>query len=392
MKLLLRAHVDKLAAICIAGALIAGCGTLAPATPPPPGTTLGATSPAGTAPGSTDVATFGTAPFDVASIAFGPDGTLYGSACGAARVVKIGSGSPTVIAGSGPGGFAAGFSGDGHLATFAEMQCPVGLAVLPEGGIYVADHGNNRIRFIDAQGLMSTAAGSGPVGSNYGSFSGDGGQAEKATLQEPTFLLWDGAGSLFVSDRDNNRVRRIATDGTISTIAGNGSGGFAGDGGPAIAASLDDPAGLALDGNGNLYIADSNNNRIRRVDPEGRITTIAGTGVSSSTGDGGPATAATMADPEGIAIAADGTLYVGEAVGNRIRRIAPDGAISTFAGTGAIDYTGDGGPAAKATLAVSESQVGLTVDALGNVYIPDVGNHCIRKVDTAGIITTFATT
>jgi hypothetical protein len=313
----------------------------------------------------------------VASIAFGPDGTLYGSACDAARVLRIGGSSPTVIAGSGPGGFAAGFGGDGHLATNAEIQCPVGLAVAPSG-IFVADHGNNRVRFIDLQGLIHTAAGSGPTGTNNGSFSGDGGPADKATLQEPTFLLWDGAGYLYVSDRDNNRVRRIASDETITTVAGNGSGGFFGDDGPAIAASLDDPAGLAVDGKGNLYIADSNNNRIRRVDSEGRITTIAGTGGSSSTGDGGPATAATMADPEGIAIAADGTLYVGEAAGNRVRRIAPDGTISTFAGTGEVGYTGDGGPAIAATLVASESEMGLAVDRLGNA---PARSHHVRRID-----------
>jgi NHL repeat-containing protein len=386
-----RARVVRLATAFAGGLLVIGCSTLTPAMPGPSASTTGAATPAGTTPGPTATASVGGVHFDVGSIAFGPDGTLYGSACDAARVVKIGSGSPSVIAGSGPGGFAAGFKGDGHLATLAEMQCPVGLAVTP-GGIFVADHGNNRVRFIDAQGLINTAAGSGPTGANTGSFSGDGGPAEMATLQEPTFLLWDGAGNLFISDRDNNRVRRIDPDGIITTVAGNGAGGFLGDDGPAATSSLDDPAGLAIDGRGNLYIADSNNNRIRRVDPKGRITTIAGTGVSSSTGDGGLATAATLADPEGLAIAPDGTLYVGEAAGNRIRKIAPDGTISTLAGTGAIGYTGDGGPAASATLAVSESEVGLTVDGLGNVYIPDLGNHCIRKVDLAGIITTFATT
>jgi hypothetical protein len=388
------APIARLASIFAGGLLAVACST-APVTP---SRSVGAaTAPAGPTPSAVAVtpaptiaATAVAVQFDVASVALGPEGTLYGSACDAARVVRFDDGGPMVIAGSGPRGFAAGFEGDGHLATLAQIQCPQGLVVTADG-ITVADHGNNRIRFIDTLGLIRTIAGSGATGSNNGSFSGDGGDSTKATLQEPTFLLL-GRDGLYVADRDNNRVRRIDAHGTISTVAGTGAVGFVGDGGPAIAATLDNPAGMAMDAAGNLYIADSNNNRIRRVDPKGRITTIAGTGASGSGGDGGPAAAATMADPEGLAIGPDGSLYVGEAEGNRIRRIDAHGTISTFAGTGAVGYAGDGGPASAATLAVAGSEVGIAMDHRGNLYIPDLGNHCIRKVDPAGIITTFART
>ena len=330
--------------------------------------------------------------FDVASLALGPGGTVYGASCEAARVVTVDATGPVVIAGSGPGGFQAGFSGDGDAAIAAQIACPVGLAVGSDGTLYVSDHNNNRVRAIGPDGGIRTVAGSGAVGSNNGSFSGDGGPATEATLQEPTFLLLDDDGNLYISDRDNNRVRKVATDGMITTVAGNGEDGFAGDGGPATEASLDDPAGLAMDARGRLYIADSNNQRIRVVDLDGLISTVAGTGTMGSTGDGGPAKDATLADPEGLAIAIDGTLYLGEAEGNRIRRISPDGIITAYAGTGENGYTGDGGAASLATLSVGGSQVGIALDPAGNLYIPDIGNLAIRVVRIDGTIETFALT
>jgi DNA-binding beta-propeller fold protein YncE len=319
-------------------------------------------------------------------------GRLFGSDCHRARLLALDASGPTVIAGSGPGEFAAGFAGDGGPATMAQFQCPIGIVVRPDGTIVFADHGNNRIREISPDGIISTIAGSGATGTGFGSFSGDGGPATNATLQEPTFLLLDSSGNLYISDRDNNRVRRLAPDGTISTVAGNGENAFGGDGGKATDAALDDPAGLAMDAKGNLYIADSNNERIRVVDPKGRIRTIAGTGTMASDGDGKQAMNASFADPEGIALGPDGTLYVAEGEGNRIRAISPGGTVSRFAGTGEVGLSGDGGPAAMARLSVGGSTGGIVLDADGNVYIPDTGNRLVRKVDRYGFITTFAMT
>jgi sugar lactone lactonase YvrE len=325
-------------------------------------------------------------------LALGGDGRVLGTDCHSARVLELTPTGAQVIAGSGPGEFAAGFAGDGGPATLAQFQCPLGIVVRADGTVLFADHGNNRIRAISPAGIISTIAGSGATGTNLGGFSGDGGPATEATLQEPTFIALDAKGNLYISDRDNNRVRRIAVDGTITTVAGNGENAFGGDGGKATDAAVDDPAGLAIDRGGNLYIADSNNERIRVVDAKGRIRTLAGTGSNSSDGDGMPALKASFADPEGIALAPDGTLYVVEADANRIRAIAPDGTVSTFAGTGELGHSGDGGPASEATLAVGGSPGGIVLDAHGNLYLPDTGNGLVRVVDRNGTITTFAMT
>jgi sugar lactone lactonase YvrE len=321
-----------------------------------------------------------------------PGGRVYGTDCQAARVVVVDSAGIREIAGSGPGGFAAGFAGDGGPATAAEMQCPIGLALAADGTLFVVDHANNRIRAIDPRGIIRTVAGTGPEGINTGTFGGDGGPAVAAQLQEPTFLILDGAGNIYFSDRDNDRVRRIDADGTITTVAGTGQGGFSGDGGPATKAALNGPAGLAIDAHGNLFIADANNNRIRVVDRNGRIRTIAGTGQIGSDGDGGPARTATLADPEGLALAPDGSLYVATPAGNNVRKVTPDGTITTVAGVGTIGLFGDGGPAASAGLGLDGSAAGIALDGTGNLYIPDTSNLAIRIVSPDGIIRTFSRT
>jgi sugar lactone lactonase YvrE len=208
-------------------------------------------------------------------------------------------------------------------------------------------------------------------------------------MQEPTGIAIDGEGNIFVSDRDNDRVRRVSVDGLIATVAGNGEALFSGDGGPALDATLDDPAGLAVDEEGVLYIADSNHHRVRRVDPDGVISTFAGTGQLGSDGDGGPATEAMLSDPESLLFDTAGNLFVGDSGANRIRRIAPDGTITTFAGTGEHGYGGDGGPATEATFRLSGDPASLAVGAAGNVYIGDSGNHVIRVVDPSGTISTL---
>ena len=371
---------------------ISGCSGPAAPRPSAIATPDGRSAPAATATAGAAPTPTAAAHYGLNILAFDRDGKLLGTDCHAARILELEKRGPKVIAGSGPGEFAAGFGGDGGLATAAQFQCPIGIVVGEDGTIYFADHGNNRIRAINTGGVISTIAGSGPTGTGFGSYSGDGGPAIEATLQEPTFLLLDPDGNLYVSDRDNNRVRRIAANGTITTVAGNGENAFSGDGGMAIDAALDDPAGLAMDARGNLYISDSNNERIRIVDRKGRIRTFAGTGSMSSDGDGKTGLKASFADPEGIALAPDGMLYISEGEGNRIRAIAPDGTVSTFAGTGEVGNAGDGGPATSATLSVGGSPGGILLDGQGNLYIPDTGNRCVRMVDPSGIITTFLTT
>jgi sugar lactone lactonase YvrE len=329
--------------------------------------------------------------FKPTQLAVGPDGSLYASDCAAARVYRIGPDGVSVVIGSGPGGCGAGFKGDGGPATEAETLCPYGIAFDPEGRLVLVDHGNNRVRRVDEMGVITTVAGSGP-GQFQGGFEGDEGPATEGLMQEPTGVAIADDGVVFVADRDNDRVRRIGTDGVITTVAGGGDSTAAdlGDGGPAMEASLDTPVGLAVDSEGNLYIADSGNWRIRRVTPDGVIETIAGTGEAASTGDGGPATEAAIGASGSLLLDATGNLYVGDPDGNRIRVITPDGTITTFAGTGASGETGDGGPASAATLRLRGDPASLAIDVSGNIYIGDSGNHVIRVVDPSGMISTLA--
>ena len=325
--------------------------------------------------------------FGATALAVDTEARLYASDCAAARVYPLGRDGATEFIGSGPGGFGAGFKGDGGPATEAETLCPFGIAFDPEGRLVLVDHGNNRVRRVDEMGVITTVAGSGP-GQFQGGFAGDGGPATEALMQEPTGIAIDSAGKIYVSDRENHRVRRIGVDGVITSVAGNGVSLFSDDGGPASEATLDDPAGLAVDDAGSLYIADSNHHRVRRVGPDGVIETIAGTGKVGSEGDGGSATQATLSDPESLLLDGAGILYIGDADAERIRMIAPDGTITTFAGTGRAGYDGDGGPATDATLRLSDPAP-IAIDAAGNIYIGDTGNHVIRVVDPTGIISTL---
>jgi sugar lactone lactonase YvrE len=202
-------------------------------------------------------------------------------------------------------------------------------------------------------------------------------------------VVVDPEGRLVIADSGNDRIRRVDAAGVITTIAGTGDGGFTGDGGPATLARLKDPKGIAIDHDGNLLIADSLNNRIRKVDAAGVITTIAGTGLEADTGDGGPARLASLTRPRTLAVAADGSILVAEPWANRIRRIDPQGVITTIAGTGQAGFSGDGGPARLAAL---DTPRGVAGDAEGNVYIADSLNDRVRRVDPAGVITTIAGT
>ncbi len=224
------------------------------------------------------------------------------------------NGTTSIIAGNGPDGFA----GDGGPATLATLNTPQGLAMDVAGNIYVADYGNNRVRKIDTSGSIDTIAGNGnPV------YSGDGGLATKAGM-DPVDLAVDSAGDIFVVDQMNNRIRKIASDGTISTVVGTGQGGYAGDGGPATAAQLNLPSGIGLDSSGNIYISDTANQVVRRVTSGGLITTIAGDGMlTPAAGDGGPASAATL-DPFGIRVDSAGNVYVVDLFNDRVRMLTPE--------------------------------------------------------------------
>ncbi|MGH8584547.1 MAG: RHS repeat-associated core domain-containing protein [Gammaproteobacteria bacterium] len=278
----------------------------------------------------------------------------------------------TTVAGSALGGF----SGDGGPATAAALGGLPGLALGPDGSLYIADAGNHRIRRVGPNGIITTVAGTGATG-----FSGDGGPATAASLSGPFGLALSLDGSLYIADQFHHRIRRVGPDGIITTVAGTGAIGISGDGGPATAAALNSPFGVALGPDGSLYIADGGNNRIRRVGPDGIITTVAGMGFFGFSGDGGPATAAALYLPLGLALGLDGSLYIADTGNNRIRRVGPDGIITTVAGTGRFGgtggFSGDGGPA---TAAVLNMPSGVALGPDGSLYIADSDNRRIRKV------------
>ena len=224
-----------------------------------------------------------------------------------------------------------GFSGDDGPATTAQLMGPRGLAVAADGNLYIADFGNHRVRRVGlSSGRITTVAGTGTAG-----FSGDDGLATAAQLANPTGVAVDAAGNLYIADNGNHRVRRVDPSGVITTVAGTGAQGFSGDRGPAIAAQLNSPVGVAVDTAGSLYIADRGNERVRRVDPSGVIITVAGTGVQGFSGDRGPAIAAQLNTPRDVAVAADGTLYIADYDNHRVRRVdLSSGVITTVAGTG----------------------------------------------------------
>jgi len=267
-------------------------------------------------------------------------------------------------------GTSQGLSGDDGPATAAQLSFPSGVAALPGGGFLIADTVNVRIRRVGPDGTITTVAGTtrGPAG--------DGGPAVAAQLDSPMAVAVTADGGFLIADADNARIRRVGPDGTISTVAGT-SAGFGGDGGQATAAQLDFPTGVAVTADGGFLIADADNERIRRVAPDGTITTVAGTTLGSS-GDGGPATSAQLSFPAAVAVTADGGFLIADASNNRIRRVSVAGTITTVAGSGAGGLAGDGGPATAAQLDFP-SGVAATVD--GGLLIADAENHRVRFVD-----------
>ena len=281
-----------------------------------------------------------------------------------------------------------GFGGDGGPAVQAQLASPTGVAVDGSGNLYIADSGNERIRKVDPTGRITTVAGTGERGAG-----GDGGPATQAQFAFPADVAVDGSDNLYIADRDTHRIRKVDPTGRITTIAGTGEYGGDGDGGPAVQAQLDSPTDVAVDGSGNLYIADKGTSRIRKVDSRGTITTVAGTRRRGGGGDGGPAVQAQLTFPNGVAVDGSGNLYIADSGNDRIRKVDPTGTITTVAGIGEdvsdSGYSGDGGPAVEAQLA---GPVGVAVDGSGNLYIADRGNRRIRKVDSRGRITTVAGT
>ncbi|WP_332368343.1 hypothetical protein [Spirosoma telluris] len=220
----------------------------------------------------------------------------------------------------------------------------------------------------------------------YG-YSGDNGPATSANLGSPAGIAVDGLGNLFIADKNTHTIRKVTTTGTITTVAGNGSSGFSGDTGPAISANLNSPYAVAVDAAGNLFIADMGNHRIRKVSIDGNINTVAGTGTQGFSGDTDLAINANLNTPSGIAVDGTGNLFIADALNHRIRKITTDGKINTIAGTGNQGFSGDTGPATSADLA---SPTGIALDGTGNLFIADLANHRIRKIDTGNIITTVA--
>ncbi len=309
----------------------------------------------------------------VYNVAVDGAGNMYIADASRSYLYKVDpSGVTTVLAGIGR----ASFSGDGGPSTAAALSSPNGAAVGPDGSIYIADCGNDRIRRIAPNGTITTIAGS------VGGFSGDGGPATAARLNCPVSIVFDAAGNLYFSDNFNLRVRRITPAGIISTVAGTGRLALSGDGGPATAAD-GWPVWLAIGPDGSLYYTDdgdarlTGNKRVRRVAPNGIVTTMAGTGVAGYTGDGGPARQAQLRSASGIAVDSGGNIFIADAIGARIRRVDANGIITTYAGTGAAGTAGDGGAALQAQL---NFPTGMTIDAAGNLLFADRNNLKIRRI------------
>lgn len=269
--------------------------------------------------------------------------------------------------------------GDGGPSKDARLYEPFGLDA-SNGDLYIADTRQHRVRKVDVNHRISTVAGTG----NY-SYSGDGGQARSAAMLYPTEVASDSLGNVYVADTENHRIRKVDNSGTITTIAGSGSSGFSGDGGLAVDAQLRYPYGLTVSPDGTIFIADYGNTRVRKVDPSGVISTVAGTGQWNFSGDGGPATSATLKGPVSLAVLADGSLLVADYGNDRVRRVDPSGVINTVAGGGSS--LGDGG---LATSALVRRPRTLAAAADGDVFILDTGNGRVRKVDLEGKISTVA--
>jgi sugar lactone lactonase YvrE len=313
-------------------------------------------------------------------------GSLYIADSGNNVIRKVDpSGLISTIAGTG----VAGYSGDGGQAIQAQLNTPNDVVTDDNGNIYISDYRNNRIRKIDANGVITTIAGNGTQG-----YSGDWGMATNAALNRPALMDIDSYGEIYFADYGNNRIRKILKNGTVVTIAGNGVAGMSGDGGPAIMAQLNSPIGVSVGSDGNLYVSDLLNGRVRKISPSGIISSVAGNGLYADSGgvergDYGLSLNANLADPSSVILNTDQNLYIVSPFSGRVRLILPDGIILTNIGNGAGNIQGDGGPAMSAELFGPN---GIALDEAGNIYISESFGNKIRKISTDGNISTFAGT
>ena len=304
------------------------------------------------------------------ALAFDPSGNLY-LADRAGNMVRQVAASTHIITGA--------LSGSASAETGSQVfHQPSAVALDRSGRLYVLDQGTGTVRrFSQSRGAMVLVAGR---PSTNGGYSGDNGPATQAQLNHPAGMALDHAGNLFIADTLNHRVRKlVSATGTIVTLAGSGTAGYSGDGGPAAAAQLSRPGGLAIDSEGNLYIADAAASVIRKVDARsGMISTVAGTGTAGFAGDQGPAIAAQLNSPRGVTVDTQGNLFIADTGNQRVRELAArNGIITTIAGNGSKGYSGDGGPSARAQL---NKPYAIAIDAAGNLYIADSGNGSVRKV------------
>ncbi len=282
---------------------------------------------------------------------------------------------------------------EGELAINVRLEGPTGVTIDRSGTMYFVEagigsgtglaRGDYKVWKVSAAGVLTTLAGNGTP-----SYSGDRGPATAAQFNGPAGVAASASGAIYIADTQNQRVRALAPGGTIDTVAGTGVAGFNGEIASPRTAQLDLPQGVAADGQGNWYVADTANNRVRKVQPGGNLFTLAGNGNASYFGDGGPATKASVNQPEGVAVDAAGNVYIADTLDNAVRKVTADGTISTLAGTGTPGYSGDGGPAKQARLKLPRA---VAVDASGNVYVADTGNNQIRRIDAQGTITTVDT-
>jgi len=286
----------------------------------------------------------------------------------------------TTLAGNG----LFGSTGDGGPARLAKLGSPSGVAADRSGNIYIADQGGQRVRKVNAAGIISTVAGNGGVG-----FSADSVAATTSELNYPEGVAVDKIGNVYIADQYNQRIRKVDTSGIITTIGGSGAIGYSGDDGPATGAALYNPADVGVDNIGNVYFVDQDNHAVRKISASGVITTIAGTGSGGYGGDGGPATAAELYFPQGIAVDSAGNIFVADLYNERVRKIdVLTGIITLVAGNGTGGFSGDGGPATAAGIAEASA---VAVDRFGNLFIADLYNERIRKVDAVtGVIQTVA--
>jgi sugar lactone lactonase YvrE len=352
------------------------------------------------------------------SMVFGPDGAFYFIDGANYQVDRLdAAGHVTVVAGrgflDGNGGFPVttndhghtedtGYTGDGGPAVDAQLSFPVALAFDAQGNLYISDHGNDVIRKVDTNGIITTVAGVGPSDTwvkgpwvpGIQPKGGDGGPATQAVLESPRGITFDAQGNLYIADRDHDAIRKVDTNGIITTVAGTGQRGYSGDGGPATKAKLNRPDGVVFDAAGNMYIDDENNSRVRKVDTNGIITTVGGTGEAGCSGNGGPATSGMMANPHGMGFGPDGALYVSEGDCNAVRKITPNGTLLPVLGTGVAGCSGfDGGPGISAQVT---NPGDITLDPQGNLYVGDPyafldPTECggVLRVDTSGNVHVF---